>query len=311
MDRPSQLLGIVFVVVIVAFVASVIHLYISTTKFSKQIISGTTIAKGYVINNNLNLSALVKVVNATYTVYIILTNEGNKTLNYTLFGYGAINYSDINGLCSSLVSVKIAKGYYMLSNLTSANFLPEGSLFVCTYPLIARNVTINLYPKVPIIYYMYILGNPFLYSPSEPLKPGIYTIVVKDVFNQTLILHVNFPTYVGDAVYYSNHGVYLTTAFPVKEVELINGDETEIFKVKYISPFNGVIFLNVTINLNWDYTPLPNVLIEVNNTWMHLPYLKVLVNNTWVTYGYYYENEALNLTYSGIASPKETIVELQ
>lgn len=168
-----------------------------------------------------------------------------------------------------------------------------------------ENNSVTLYPFVPHVYYLPILGGRechgnstfCLFSdPFKPLEPGTHTIVVKDVFNQTLILHVNFPTYVGDVVYYSNHGVYLTSALPVKEIELVNGKETEVFKVNYLAPFNGIIFVNVTLNAEGDWFGSPP----------YGPYFKVLINNTWVTYSDWFHNEDLNLPYSGIAVPTQS-----
>ncbi|MBP1358256.1 MAG: hypothetical protein JZD40_07225, partial [Sulfolobus sp.] len=262
--------------------------------------------KGYTINNEkLNLTAYVTITDYTYNIYVILTNEGFWPVSYT-FNTNLVKTSGslIDSPCSeTLVTVSIAKGYYTLSNLTKARYIDYSPFTITLCPaIILEKNTVILYPFVPHVYYMVILGEqkfnsnstlPLLSTTFMPLEPGVYTIVVKDVFNQTLILHVNFPTYVGGVVYYSNHGVYLTTALPVKEIELVNGNETKIFKVNYVGPFNGIIFVNVTLNAEgsyWGWSPFG-------------PYFKVLVNNTWVTYNGYYLNEGLNLTYSGIASP--------
>lgn len=84
MNKRALLLDVAFVV---AIIASVIYLDLSTINMSKPPVilgSDNILAKGYTINNEkLNLTAIVAVVNSTYTIYVILTNEGYKPINYT------------------------------------------------------------------------------------------------------------------------------------------------------------------------------------------------------------------------------------
>ncbi|NON62082.1 hypothetical protein [Acidianus sp. RZ1] len=305
MNKRGFLLGIIFVVVIVA---SVIHLDLSTINTSRPQVFyvSNILAKGYTINNDrLNLTAYVAIVNSTYNIIIILTNEGYRPVSYT-FNVNLVETSGniLEAPCSEkLVSINIAKGYYNFANLSKASYIYYYPYTTLSCPLItSENNTVTLYSFVPHVYYMPILGgyeskgnSTFILSPGPylPLKPGTYTIVVKDVFNQTLILHVYFPKYVGDVIYYTKNGVYLTSALPVKEIELIKGSTNEFFKVDYLLPNNGIIFVNVTLNLG-------NGRFVMSGSG---PYFKVLVNNTWVIYNDCYISNGISLLYSGIAEP--------
>lgn len=186
----------------------------------------------------------------------------------------------------------------------------NSSIFFKTFPV---NNTVVLYPHVPRSFFEAVLGNSNL-SGVYPLQPGTYTVVVRDVFNQTLLLHVHFSTYVGQAVYYSHRGLYLISALLVKQVELVEGNTTEVFTVQYIKPFNDVIYLNTSLNTlsQLSYAETENggmvtfFFSSINGSniiispYVIYPYLEVMINNTWVTYSTLFVNSTVNLTYSGI-----------
>lgn len=125
----------------------------------------------------------------------------------------------------------------------------------------------------------------------------MYTIVVNDTLNQTLLLHVNFLTYVGEGVYQSINGIYLVSPYPVSEVEMTINNTVRLFNIEYVAPFNGLIFINGSLLGN-----ATEIFIETlaHGSFGNI-HFKLLINGSWINYPGAIEVTWSNLTYSGEA----------
>lgn len=130
--------------------------------------NGTILAKGSRINSeHVNLTAFVEIVNLSYKIYVIMTNEGEKPIGFTFNSdfFAQISSNILKPCLSRPIFVSIAKGYYTLSNLSEATYVTyDTGPIPCPLGL-PSPPKVTLYPYESWVFYEVIPGQgTFLYK---------------------------------------------------------------------------------------------------------------------------------------------------
>ncbi|MEL9991440.1 MAG: hypothetical protein QXP98_07370 [Thermoproteus sp.] len=209
------------------------------------------VQRSYALGNGTNglyISYNLTTVNGELVLFIYITNRGNETVyippNYIAGG------SIITICLSTPVGVSLASGYYGPSQLDEA---AKHELPLITYlplpvycPIFIRTNRTAVTPGDTLTYWLPITG---LFGPNTtvmnvevfPIPPDNYTIIITDMFNQTVLINVRFNIYIGAIVYKGNDTAYVVMPVEPKAIYVTDNRTVKYCLAESLVSYDGII----------------------------------------------------------------------